>query len=453
MSNRTAIRSQRVVTPQGPEPACVIIADGRIEQLLNYHSPPGCPLEDCGDMVLLPGLIDSHVHINEPGRTDWEGFTSATQAAAAGGITTLIDMPLNCIPVTTSAAALETKLAALDGKLQVDCGFWGGATADNAESLEALLQAGVFGTKSFTIDSGIAEFSAVDADQLLTSMRTLARFKLPCLVHAELDNGQADTTPIGRSYPGFLRSRPPSWENDAITLVIRCMQTLHAEGLDPKAHIVHLSSAQALDSIREARHQGLQLSVETCPHYLTLAAEAIDDGKPLYKCCPPIREQANQEQLWQAILDGDIDCIVSDHSPCTPALKALETGDLGQAWGGISALQFGLPLIWTEGRTRGLNYSDIARLMSHTAAGFLGLDDRKGRIASGMAADLCLFDDHEPHTITTAMIAHRHKISPYVGKQVAGRVQKTWLRGKLVYDQGQFPGPTRGQILRQTIRL
>ncbi|HED13395.1 MAG TPA: allantoinase AllB [Gammaproteobacteria bacterium] len=457
MSDRFAIRSHRVITPTGQRPACVVIQEGHIEQLLNVDATPACPLQDCGDALLLPGLVDSHVHINEPGRTDWEGFSTATRAAAAGGITTLIDMPLNCIPVTTSAPALASKLAALTGKLQVDCGFWGGATADNAAQFEALLQAGVFGSKSFTIDSGIDEFSAVEAEQLLPRMRLLAQYNLPCLVHAELERkptGTTATSPqtantrdIGRSYQRFLQSRPARWENDAVAMVIDCMHRLCDEGLDPAAHIVHLSSAQALNSIRSARQQGLRLTVETCPHYLTLHAEAIGDGNTLFKCCPPIRERANQDQLWQAIKDGDIDFIVSDHSPCTPQLKALESGDLGQAWGGIAALQFGLPLLWTEGQKQGLEITDITRLMSTRVADFLGLGTEKGRIAPGFSADLCLFDDHDSYRISTDMIAHRHKISPYIGHRVSGRVLKTWLRGELVYDQGVFPSPPRGQAL------
>jgi len=289
----------------------------------------------------------------------------------------------------------------------------------------------------------------VNSTQLLNSMRILARYNLPCLVHAELDDGQVTTTTIGRSYDAFLHSRPASWENDAIALVIRCMQTLRNEGLEPKAHIVHLSSAQALASIRDARHCGLQLTVETCPHYLTLHAEAIADGKPLYKCCPPIREQANQDRLWEAIRAGDIDFIVSDHSPCSPQLKALDTGDLGQAWGGIAALQFGLPLLWTEAQKRHIPLTDLVHLLSRRIAEFLDLGHIKGRIAPGLAADLCLFDDQEDYTIHTDMIAHRHKISPYVGSRVTGRVIKTWLRGQLVYDRGDFPGPPRGQILRK----
>lgn len=450
MNQRTAIRSRRVVTPDGLHPACIVIQNGLIEELCDFDSTPNCPLQDCGEALLLPGLVDSHVHINEPGRTDWEGFTSATHAAAAGGITTLVDMPLNCIPVTTSATALTTKLAALKGKLQVDCGFWGGATADNAEEFEELLQSGVFGTKSFTIHSGIDEFSAVNATQLLPRMRLLAQYNLPCLVHAELDqtnSADTNTAGIGRSYQRFLQSRPARWENDAVDMVIACMQQLRDEGLDPAAHIVHLSSAQAIDSIRMARKQGLRLTVETCPHYLTLHAEAIRDGNTLFKCCPPIREKNNQDRLWQAIKDGDIDFIVSDHSPCTPQLKALDSGDLGQAWGGIAALQFGLPLIWTASQQHDLDIFDITRLMSSRAAEFLGLGHEKGRITQGFAADLCLFDDKDHYTIRTDMIAHRHKISPYVGSQVTGRILKTWLRGQLVYDEGIFPEPPRGQIL------
>ena len=443
--------SQRVMMPEGERPACVVVRAGRIVDILPYDGPrpPADQQHDFGDRVLMPGLVDSHVHINEPGRTDWEGFDTATHAAAAGGITSLVDMPLNCIPVTISAAAFAAKQAVLAGKLWVDAGFWGGATADNLAELPALLAAGVLGVKSFTIDSGIDEFQSVNEAQLTLAMRQLARRDLPHLIHAELDHSPAEPMSTPTSYQGFLSSRPARWENDAVALVIRVMRQLVSEGLTPRAHIVHLSSAQALPMIRAARAEGLLLSCETCPHYLVLAAETIPDGQASYKCCPPIREQSNQESLWQGLLDGSIDCIVSDHSPCTPNLKNLDSGDIENAWGGISGLQFGLSLIWTAARQRGMPLTDLVRLMAQRPAELCGLTD-KGAIAIGQQADFCVFAPEQSFTVSAEIIQHRHKVSPYLGHQLTGVVRSTWLAGELIYsneDRPHFPGPARGRAL------
>lgn len=447
-TGKFALRSERVVTAKGEAPATVVVDQGKIVALQDFDSEPGCPVVDLAH-PLLPGLVDTHVHINEPGRTDWEGFDTATHAAAAGGITTLVDMPLNCIPVTTSAAALRAKLASVEGKLWVDCGYWGGATADNLGDLPHLLKAGVLGVKSFTIHSGIDEFQSVSAEQLRKAMGLLAQAGLPHLVHAELQQPVAASADIGRSYQRFLASRPSAWENDAIAMVIGVMRRLRDEGLQPKAHIVHLSSASALPMIAAARAEGLRLTCETCPHYLTLWAEAIPDGATLYKCCPPIREQHNCEALWQGLQDGLIDFIVSDHSPCTPELKALNSGDIGEAWGGISALQFGLALIWSAGQPRGFSLAKLADLMATQPAKFAGLGERKGRIAPGFDADFCVFDDRAPQLVSADSIKHKHKMSPYLGKTLCGRVLQTWLRGQLIFDRDQYPGPARGQsVLR-----
>ena len=450
MTNRFALRCRRVMTEHGELPATVLVQDGRIQAVLPYEQPLECAVTDIAG-VLMPALVDSHVHINEPGRTDWEGFDTATHAAAAGGIATLVDMPLNCIPVTTSAAALAQKLEAVDGKLWVDCGYWGGATADNLDDLPALLKAGVLGVKSFTIHSGIDEFQCVDEAQLEAAMRHLAQAGLPHLVHAELDlHHDHDHDEIGRSYPKFLASRPREWENDAIAMVIRVMRQLRDEGLAPRAHIVHLSSADALPMIAAAREEGLQLTVETCPHYLTLIAETIPDGGTLFKCCPPIREDENRDRLWQGLRDGVIDFIVSDHSPCTPQLKRQEEGDIGAAWGGISALQFGLALIWTEGKKRGFTLARIAELMAGEPARIAGLGQRKGRIASGYDADFCVFDPDASQTVTPEVIKHKHKISPYLGMTLKGQVKQTWLRGEMIYCNDDYIGPARGQSLLRT---
>ncbi len=445
--NSFALRSQRVVTPEGMKAATVKINDGLITALLDHDADPGCPVEDLGNKVLMPGLVDTHVHINEPGRTDWEGFNTATQAAAAGGITTLVDMPLNCIPVTINKAALDEKLDAVQDKLWVDCGFWGGVVPDSIDDLDELLDAGVLGVKSFLIDSGIDEFPNVTEDDLRRAMPILAKHGAPYLIHAELDREHREPPVIGDNYQSFLASRPKQWENDAIDLMIRLSREAKAEGHDCRVHIVHLSSAEALANISAARAEGLSLTTETCPHYLTLFAEAIPNGKTLFKCCPPIREDHNREQLWQALKDGVIDFIVSDHSPCTPALKHIDSGDVEKAWGGISALQFGLPLIWTEARERNFNLADIAALMSTATARFAGLDTIKGHIAEGYHADLLVFDDSVEYPISTDMIKHRHKITPYVDKPVCGEIQRTYVRGHLVYADNQFKNGPLGQPL------
>lgn len=448
-----ALRCREVVTPAGTRAATVIIKDQKISAIQHYDESPNnlsaCPIIDI-EGVLIPGLVDSHVHINEPGRTDWEGFDTATHAAAAGGITTLVDMPLNCIPVTTTASALDAKLDSIVDKLWVDCGYWGGATADNLAELPALLDAGVLGVKSFTIHSGIDEFQSVDEGQLLNAMRIVAKEGLLHLVHAELDPRSSESESdedIGTSYSRFLASRPKHWENDAIAMIIRVMRVLKNEGLEPRAHVVHLSSSEALPMISKARAEGLKLTVETCPHYLTLAAEGINDGETLYKCCPPVREQENQAQLWQGLKDGIIDFIVSDHSPCTPQLKALDTGDIGDAWGGISALQFGLSLIWSESKQYGFDLPDIVQLMCSRPAEIAGLGHFKGKIAVGYDADFCVFDPDAQYVISSDIIKHKHKISPYIGNKVTGAISQTWLRGHCIYSNDQYTGSALGKSL------
>ncbi|RLU03611.1 MAG: allantoinase AllB [Ketobacter sp.] len=456
LPERFALRARSVITPNGEQAATVVVNGEKIEAVLAFDCYPDCTVVNV-ENVLMPALVDSHVHVNEPGRTDWEGFDTATHAAAAGGIATLVDMPLNCIPVTITAEALAAKLESVDNKLWVDTGYWGGATADNLEDLPELLDSGVLGVKSFTIHSGIDEFQCVDEAQLKDAMRYLAKAGLPHLVHAELNrhehNASQQTPPaIGRSYARFLQSRPRAWENDAIAMVIRVMRDLKAEGLQPRAHIVHLSSSDALPMIIAARQEGLLLTVETCPHYLTLWAEDIPDGATLYKCCPPIREDANRNLLWQALKEGHIDFIVSDHSPCTPQLKAMDSGDIGDAWGGISALQFGLSLIWTEGQKRGFTLADLARLMAQTPADIAGLGNFKGRIAAGYDADFLVFDTQAQQTVTADTIKHKHKISPYLGKILTGVVTETWLRGRPIYQYDQYVGSARGRSLLRGAR-
>ncbi|MBA2341098.1 MAG: allantoinase AllB [Pyrinomonadaceae bacterium] len=434
--------------------ACAVwISNGRIQNVVSLSDvPAGVHVEDLGDSVIFPGLVDSHVHINEPGRTEWEGFITATRAAAAGGITTLVDMPLNSTPVTTTARALNEKLSAARDKLWVDCGFYGGFVPGNSHDFEPLIKAGVLGFKAFLIHSGIDDFPNVTEADLREGMPILAKHNIPLLVHAELDCGQNKSAHShaadARSYQGFLSSRPAVWEMDAIRLMI----DLCREYTSP-VHIVHLSSADAVPLIREAKAQGLPLTVETCPHYLTFSSEEIADGDTRFKCTPPIREKENQERLWQALEAGVIDFIVSDHSPCTPELKLLEQGDFQAAWGGIASLQFGLPAVWTEARQRGYSLNDIARWMSGRPAEFLGLGNRKGSIAKGFDADLVILDSDANFTVDPSNTYHKNKVTPYQGKTLQGVVRKTYLKGQLIYDQDDFSHVSHGKsLIRETQR-
>lgn len=442
-----ALNSKRVILNHKIVAACVEVQHGKIIAIHDYNKLLDCNVEDLGNDVLMPGLVDTHVHINEPGRTEWEGFNTATQAAAAGGITTLVDMPLNCIPVTTTKDAFIEKLNAVSDKLWVDCGFWGGVIPDNIEQLDELLQAGVLGVKSFLIDSGIKEFPNCTADDIRRALPILAKHDVPYLIHAELDCGGFNDFKIGSSYNKFLASRPKSWENNAVSLMIELASEAQQKGLKNKIHIVHLSSDEALSLIESAKQQGLNFTAETCPHYLTIAAENIPDGKTLFKCCPPIRSDQNRKNLWQAIKDGTISFIVSDHSPCTPQLKEIDSGDIEKAWGGISALQFGLPLIWTEAKRQGFSLTEITRLMSFETAKFAGLAHRKGEIAVGKDADFLIFDDKAEQIISTDMIKHRHKITPYVGRSILGKIKRTLLRGAVIFDGDNFIDKPLGQPL------
>ena len=448
-----AIRSRRVITQGEEREATVVVKNGVIVAIAKYDVELPCSVEDLGEVVLMPGLVDSHVHINEPGRTEWEGFNTATQAAAAGGITTLVDMPLNCIPVTTTKSAFETKLDAVRDKLWVDCGFWGGVVPDNLLQLRELLEAGVLGVKSFLIDSGIDEFPPVTEEHIRKALPILAQYDAPYLIHAELDTDDKPPAAIGDSYQSFLASRPKHWENEAIDLMVKMATEVQDMGYRPRVHIVHLSSAEAIKSISDAQDNGLHFTAETCPHYLTLWSEAIPDGKTLFKCCPPIRENANRELLWQAVKDGPIGFIVSDHSPCTPQLKRIDSGDLEKAWGGISALQFSLPLIWTEARERGFTLAEISRLMSLQTAKFAGLATFKGDIRVGFDADFIAFDADAEYEISNDMVKHRHKFTPYAGRTVKGEIKKTFVRGNLVYADDQFmASPVGKPILKGRAR-
>jgi allantoinase len=390
------------------------------------------------DVVLMPGLVDTHVHINEPGRTEWEGFETATRAAAAGGVTTVIDMPLNSIPPTTTIEALEIKRKAAEGAVYVDTGFWGGAVPDNLDQLRPLHDAGVFGFKCFLLHSGVDEFPHLNTAQMEQALETMHDFGALMIVHAE--NSQAiDRAPSaeGERYRRFLASRPRGAENVAIAEVIEAARYTRA-----RVHILHLSSSDALPMLASARREGVLITVETCPHYLSFSSESIPDGATQFKCCPPIRESANRELLWQGLRDGVIDCIVSDHSPSTPELKRFDIGDFGVAWGGIASLQLGLRAVWSQARVHGFTLVDVAEWMSARTARLAGLA-RKGRIALGYDADLCLFAPDEAGVVSGAELEHRHAVTPYDGMALAGVVRETWLRGEPI-DLG---APPRGHLL------
>ncbi|MEU4149236.1 allantoinase AllB [Streptomyces sp. NPDC026659] len=436
-----ALRSTHVVTPEGVRAATVTVAAGTVTAVLPYDAPlpDATRLEELGDHALLPGLVDTHVHVNDPGRAEWEGFRTATRAAAAGGITTLVDMPLNSLPPTTTTAHLEVKRAAAHGRTHIDVGFWGGALPGNVKDLRPLHEAGVFGFKAFLSPSGVDEFPHLDRDQLARSLAEIAGFGGLLIVHAE-DPARLADAPAGAAYAGFLASRPHAAETEAIAQLIE-----QARRLDARVHVLHLSSAAALPLIAAAKADGIRLTVETCPHYLTLTAEEVPDGASEFKCCPPIREAANQDLLWQALADGTIDCVVTDHSPSTADLK---TPDFATAWGGISGLQLSLPAVWTEARRRGHGLADVVRWMSARTAALAGLD-RKGAIAPGRDADFAVLAPEETFTVDPARLQHRNPVTAYAGRTLHGVVKSTWLRGERVYADGEFTEP-RGRLLTRT---
>lgn len=438
-----ALKSKYTVTPEGMKEALVLVKDGKIAEIALPETSVDCPVTDLQDKVLLPGLIDPHVHINEPGRTDWEGFDTATKAALAGGLTTLVDMPLNSAPVTTTVENFEKKLAAAKENLHTNVGFWGGVVPGNEKEIKPLIDKGISGFKAFLTHSGIDDFPNATEDDLRKAMPILARHKLPLLVHCELsEENDHRKQNDKRSYQNYLASRPKKWEDDAIAMMIRLCEEFNCP-----THIVHLSSADSLVQIAAAKAKGLPLTVETGQHYLFFNAEDIPDGETRYKCAPPIREKENNDQLWEALRTGLIDFVATDHSPAPPDLKQIETGDFTTAWGGIASLQFALPVLWTAAKKRNFQLTDVARWLSEKPATLAGLQHRKGKIAEGYDADFLVLDPKKNFTVSETGTHHKHKVSPYNGLELNGVVERTYLNGKLVYDQGNFTQLNQGKII------
>jgi len=431
-----------VVTALGLREACIHVSNGSIEHVAAFDDvPPGVPLVDAGEGVVLPGLVDTHVHVNEPGRTEWEGFATATRAAAAGGVTTILDMPLNSIPATTTPEALAQKRDAAEGRIHVDVGFWGGAVPGNLGDLGDLHRAGVFGFKAFMCPSGVTEFPPLDLDQLREAMTEIAAFDGLLIVHAELPEpiGAAAVRLAGVdpfAYSTYLASRPPESEERAVVAVIAASL---ASGC--RTHVLHLSASSCLDVVDGS--QG-RVTAETCPHYLTFEAEEIPDGATEFKCSPPIRDAENRERLWEGLRAGVLSSLVSDHSPCTPELKA---GSFFEAWGGIASVEVGLRAVWTEARARGFGLEDVCRWMSQGPARIAGLERKGGAIAEGKDADLVVFEPDESSEVDPSELHHRNPITPYAGRRLDGRVAATYVRGVEVYSDGRFPVEPAGRLL------
>lgn len=447
---KLVIRGRRVVTENAVGPACVHVSQGRISAITAPEEiPSDCEIIEAGEgSVIMPGLVDTHVHLNEPGRTDWEGFATATRAAAAGGVTTIVDMPLNSIPATTTLNGLKAKLEAASGKCLIDVAFWGGVVPGNTSELSRLWSAGVVGFKCFLVHSGVDEFPNVTEKDLHEAMPELARLGATLIVHAELPGPieaaccQTSNGDIERTYEAFLRTRPRAAEDEAVELMIRLGRESGC-----RVHIVHHSSGDALSALRDAKSASVAITAETCPHYLHFAAEDIPEGATEFKCCPPIRERENREQLWDALRDGTIDMVVSDHSPCPPEMKLREQGDFLKAWGGISSLQLRLPVMWTEARARGFTVNQLAEWLCRAPATLVSLDRRKGSIAVGCDADIVIWNPDRELRVSPALIHHRHKLTPYAGEVLHGVTEKTFLRGQMVYDGGEFGLQRHGEVV------
>jgi len=445
------VRGKRVITADGERAAAIHVRGGVITAVSEFDEiVQGATVHESGDFVVMPGVVDTHVHINEPGRTDWEGFSSATRAAAAGGVTTLIEMPLNSIPATTTVAALREKLAAAAGKLWVDAGFWGGVVPGNSEELQALWEAGVFGFKCFLVPSGVDEFTHVTEADLRLALPKLAAMGAPLLAHAELPGpiakavAELPKNASPRKYATWLAARPREAENEAVALLLRLGGDFGA-----RVHVVHVSSSGALALLRGAKLAGGAVSAETCPHYLTFAAEEIADGATEFKCAPPIREHENREKLWQGLGDGTLDFVATDHSPCPPAMKLREEGDFLRAWGGIASLQLSLPAVWTEARARGYAETHLAQWLCAGPAQLAGLAGRKGAIAVGCDADFVIWDADAKFRVEPAQLHHWHKVTPYAGRELCGRVETTFLRGRKIFERGEFSTGPVGHVLHR----
>ena len=436
------VSGRNVALPGGIGAAALHIRDGRIVAIDVDTLATGADVLDAGELLVLPGLVDTHVHINEPGRTEWEGFETATRAAAAGGVTTLIDMPLNSVPPTTTVAGFIAKRDAAAGRCHVDVGFWGGIVPGNAGELEPLARAGVRGFKCFLSPSGVEEFPHVDEADLAEALPVLAHLRLPLLVHAELPALLAAPNGNPHRYDTWLASRPPRAEVAAINLVLRL-----ARAYGVRVHIVHLATAQALQTLQQARRAGVAVTVETCPHYLTFAADEIGDGDTALKCAPPIRDAGERESLWRALHDGAIDIVTTDHSPAPPEVKRITEGDFVSAWGGIASLQLGLAAVWTGAVVRGVTPHQLTRWLSQAPAQLAGLWPTKGALVVGADADLVLWDPDAESVVNAESLYHRHHVTPYHGRRLRGRVQTTLLRGTVVFDAGHCRVAASGRLL------
>jgi len=442
----TTLKSTGIVTVSGIVDGYITIDDGIITAVLarNEWNGNDSQINDYGDSVIMPGLIDPHVHINEPGRTDWEGFFTATKAAAMGGITTLVEMPLNAHPVTTTAGAFAKKEQACQGKLHTNMGFWGGIVPGNNHDIEPLIKAGVLGFKAFLSPSGIDDFENVAKEDLQKVLPLVAGHGLPLLLHCEIVDNINRTPTDPTNYQQYMATRPTIWEDNAIALAIQL-----CEAYNCRVHIVHLSAATSLKQIIEAKQKGLSLTVETAQHYLYFTAEEILTGQTAFKCAPPIRGQQNNQQLWNALMNGTIDFVATDHSPCTPDLKALESGDFMKAWGGIASLQFALPIVWTKARQHNATLQQLAYWLSEGPSKLIGLDHCKGKIAPGYHADLVVWNPEQSFRVTNEIIEHKNKITPYIGQMLTGVTEATYLQGKKIYSRGDNLVLQHGQLLKK----
>lgn len=438
-----AIRSKRIVTPKGVKDGFVMINDGKIADVVSAL-PEGyfTRVVEVGDNVLMPAVIDPHVHINEPGRTEWEGFDTATKAAIAGGIGMMVDMPLNSSPVSTTVKAFEEKLVAAQTKLHTNVGFWGGIVPGNESEIEGLIEKGVLGFKAFLTHSGIDEFPNVTEEDLRKAMPIITKHNLPLLVHCELTTNDRPATTDVRSYKQYVASRPKEWEDNAIAMMLNLCEQYNCH-----VHIVHISSANSIEQIAKAKQRGLPVTVETAQHYLYFNAEDIPDGNTAFKCAPPIREKANNEQLWQALKAGVIDLVATDHSPAPPSMKCLETGDFTKAWGGIASIQFALPVLWTAAKRKGFAIHDVVKWLCENPAHLAGVSQSKGKIQQGYDADLAVLDAEGTFVVMESMIEHRHKITPYLNETLDGVVEQTYLAGVQVYDNGNLLKPNQGKVV------